>query len=702
MTDATRIRFGRSLAAVSVVLTLAGTVIVAVLGRWDFLIGDFMAHSGVLAIGFSVLAWVVLSAQPRNGAVWALAWSAFFAGVYIAADAMGVLLARSSLPDLRWEVMKDLSMEDLPRTAAIAAWPATWGWIPAFFVMLTLGLLLFPDGRFLGPQWRWVGWFSAAAIVIVSSAQAWNFRPSSTLSTGASFEEYPGAAGAVVEYGFLLILLAALVSIVSLIVRFRRSSGETRRQILLIAGGGASLTVAFAVGGILDAAVADPGPLFDYLALVGVLLLMLAFVVAILKYRLYDLDVVISKTVTYVSLAAFIAAVYVGVVVGISGMIGGRSSFALSVAATVLVAMAFQPVRRWVELQANHLVYGRRATPYEVLARFSRRAAESTDEDLLARVPQMIVEGTSASSATLWVQSGDGFREAATWPHTENGRMLGSTKSEFTDAESDHAVSVHHGHELLGGISLIAARGESITEAEKKLVADLASAIGLAMRNTRLTSLLRAQLAELEASRERVLASADEARRALENDLDSGPQQQLVALKVKLGPTRKLAERAEAKKTAALLTQLENEAGNAIQAVRDFAGGIYPPLLEAEGLKIAIAQQARSAAIPVRIDADTIGRYPREVEAAVYFAVLEALQNTAKYAEASSASVKLDDDGDALRFEVRDDGRGFDATATARGAGLTGMADRLDTVGGGVTITSNPGEGTVVVGTVVV
>ncbi len=154
----------------------------------------------------------------------------------------------------------------------------------------------------------------------------------------------------------------------------------------------------------------------------------------------------------------------------------------------------------------------------------------------------------------------------------------------------------------------------------------------------RLTGDLRRQVAELEASRERVLAASDDARRRLENDLDSGPQQQLVALKVKLGPTRRLAERAGAEKTAALLTQLEREAGDAIQAVRDFAGGIYPPLLEAEGLVVAIGQQARTAAIPVEVHSDGIERYPREVEAAVYFSVLEALQNTAKYAEASSAA----------------------------------------------------------------
>ncbi len=232
------------------------------------------------------------------------------------------------------------------------------------------------------------------------------------------------------------------------------------------------------------------------------------------------------------------------------------------------------------------------------------------------------------------------------------------------------------------------------------MLADLASGLGLALRNTRLTEQLRRQVAELEASRERVLAAADAARRELENTLDSGPQQQLVALKVKLGPTRKRAEQLGATKTAALLTQLEQQAGDAIKAVRDFAGGIYPPLLEAEGLAVAIGQQARASAIPVSVIADGVSRCSREVEAAVYFSVLEALQNTAKYAAASSATVALATIDGSLTFEVSDDGDGFDSGTVTMGAGLTGITDRLDTVGGTIRIDSTPGQGTRITGTV--
>ena len=194
--------------------------------------------------------------------------------------------------------------------------------------------------------------------------------------------------------------------------------------------------------------------------------------------------------------------------------------------------------------------------------------------------------------------------------------------------------------------------------------------------------------------------AADQARRSLENDLDSGPQQQMVALKVKLGPIHKMAEQSGASRAAELLIQLEADAGEAIRAIRDFAGGIYPPLLEAEGLAVAIRQHGRRAAIPVSVEADGVDRYSREVETAVYFTTLEALQNTAKYADAGRVSVSLRDDGDRLSFDITDDGCGFDASSVGMGAGLANMADRLDAVGGSCAIESQPGDGTTVRGSV--
>ena len=415
--------------------------------------------------------------------------------------------------------------------------------------------------------------------------------------------------------------------------------------------------------------------------------------------HLHNIDILISNTVTYASLAAFIAVVYVGLVVGVSTLIGGGSGFGLPIVASVLIAMGFRPTRRRVERWANRLVYGERATPYEVLVRFSRRSAELSDAELLLRIPRLVVDGTGASNAALWTRTEDGFGTAASWPEDTEARYV-TGDGQFGDPDADFSVTVFHDGEPLGGISLVKERRDTVTPLEEALLADLASGMGLALRNARLTEQLRQQVVDLEASRERVLAAADEARRMLEHDLDSGPLQQLVALKVKLGPTHKLAERAGADKAAAMLAQLGEDAGQAIKAVRDFASGIYPPLLEAEGLALAIAQQAHKSAIPISVKGNGLQRYGREVEAAVYFCVLEALQNMTKYARATEASVTLDGTSGTLIFEVRDNGQGFDVTSTGSGVGLTGMADRLDTIGGQLRIESTPGRGTLVAGSV--
>jgi len=195
------------------------------------------------------------------------------------------------------------------------------------------------------------------------------------------------------------------------------------------------------------------------------------------------------------------------------------------------------------------------------------------------------------------------------------------------------------------------------------------------------------------------VAAQNEERRRIERNIHDGAQQQLVALAVKL----KLADSFVGKdeqRAHAMLADLQTDTGQALEDLRDLARGIYPPLLADKGLGAALESQARKSAVPVDVEVDGIGRYPQEAEAAVYFSCLEALQNVAKYAEATSAMIRLSQANGNLSFEVSDDGVGFDPAAAERGSGLQGIADRLAALGGEFALRTAPGRGTTIRGTV--
>ena len=231
-----------------------------------------------------------------------------------------------------------------------------------------------------------------------------------------------------------------------------------------------------------------------------------------------------------------------------------------------------------------------------------------------------------------------------------------------------------------------------MTPSKERLIRDLASQAGLVLRNVRL-------IEELRASRQRLVAAQDQERRKLERNIHDGAQQQLVALQVKQRLLEGMIER-DLSKALELMSQLQTDTADALDTLRDLARGIYPPLLADQGLGAALESQARKSPIPISVEAVGLARYPQEVEAAVYFCTLEALNNLAKYADASQATVSLSQSDGTLTFAVSDDGLGFDVARDSNGTGLQGMADRIDAIGGSLEIRSVPGEGTTVLGRV--
>jgi signal transduction histidine kinase len=510
------------------------------------------------------------------------------------------------------------------------------------------------------------------------------------------------ALAAVYEAKQDLQALLFVVSAAAVIVRLVRSSGEERLQLKWFTYAAALAALAFAVAAAL---ISQPVIAFA----VFFPLIPVAAGVAIMKYRLYDIDVVISKTVVYGSLAAFITAVYVLVVVGIGSLgsgslhAGSRPSLGLSILATAVVAVAFQPVRERVQHLANRLVFGKRATPYEALSDFAGRMGGAyAAEDVLPRMARVLAEGTGADRAVVWLKDGAELVAGACWPpDTWPPSRVALRNGEVpVIAGAGRVALVSYQGETLGALSVSKRPGESLTPVEGKLMSDLAAQAGLVLRNIGLTEQLRARLAELQASRLRIVAAQDDQRRRIERDIHEGTQQQLLAIASKLALAESVAGRDEGRERA-LVAQLKAETSGALETLRELARGIYPPLLAEQGLAAAVTTQAGKAPVPVEVDAGGLGRYPAEIETAIYFCCVEALQNAARYAPGSAVRVSLAEDSGQVLFTVTDEGPGFDPVATAApaaGSGLRNMSDRLVALGGSCQVDSRPGRGTTVAG----
>jgi signal transduction histidine kinase len=485
----------------------------------------------------------------------------------------------------------------------------------------------------------------------------------------------------------LAIGIGAIGAIASIVVRRRRAGVDERAQLrwLTTVAGAAGIWI---VAWIPLFAVIDPngagGSVFWLVATPLVALgPPIAIGIGIVKYRLFDIDVVIRKTVIVTVVVVALLAVYLAVLA-----LATVSNVSRVVVGLALLLVTFNPVRRAATSIADRVAYGRRASSYEVLAGFSRRMADAyANEDVLDRMASILRNGTSARSATVWLRVGDELRPEAAAGEVSTISAPARIPGDALPALPGYAVEVRHEGQLLGALSVEMPSNDPLDNARRDLIADMASQAGLVLRNVRL-------IEELRDSRQRLVAAQDRERRRIERNIHDGAQQQLVALAVKLRLVDSMVGRDEAK-AHELLSRLQAEAQETLDDLRDLARGIYPPLLADKGLVTALEAQARKSPLPVSVATDgEIGRAHQDVEAAAYFCVLEAMQNAAKYANASHVVVRLGRRNGSLLFSVSDDGAGFDPAATPRGSGLTNIRDRLEALGGTVDVRSRPGEGT--------
>jgi signal transduction histidine kinase len=643
----------------------------------------------------------------------------------VAYATLGVLVIRRAANLIGWIMLAvgaGIALVGLASAYAVTGVAAHPGTLPAARLAGTLSecsfslavfliafmFLLFPTGKLPSSRWRPV---AAAGFLLAGLALAGLVVTPRLLQLpvpGGISLSYPNPLGvksfapvlraipvgtlyglAVVGGGFM----AAVV--VSLVVRYRAGDRLMRQQIewLALAAALFAACLLIAILGIAAGQVWLTGAAFTVSAVVSLFGIPAAMTVAILRHRLFDIDVIISRAVVYALLSAAFTGVYAGIVLGIGTFVGHQGGPVLTIAATVTIALLFQPLRRRAQLLANRLVYGRRATPYQALSDFAGDMAGQLDlSEAVDKMVTVLAGATGADRAEAWIRAGTQLRPAAIWPPGSPAPAavaLGPNGGLPAFEGASHAVAVTHGGELLGALSLQKPRSEPLTSTEDELLRHLASQAGLVLRNAAL-------IGELRASRRRLVEAQDAERRKIERNLHDGAQQQLIALTIQL---RLLEESAG---DPAAIRQLAPAVRDGLHAalddLRDLARGIYPPLLADQGLVPALQAQAGKAALPVQIDADGVGRFSQDTEAAVYFCILEALQNITKYAGASRATVGLSCAGGSFQFTITDDGAGFDTASTRHGTGLQGMADRLAALGGAFDVHSRPGHGTTVSG----
>jgi signal transduction histidine kinase len=401
----------------------------------------------------------------------------------------------------------------------------------------------------------------------------------------------------------------------------------------------------------------------------------------------------VSKVVEFGILAAPIAALYVAIALGLGALLGidGQNTV-LSLAATAVVALAFQPARNRVRRFANRLVYGRRSTPYEVMAGFAHRVSDTLSvDDVLPEMAEAAARGVGATRARVRLLLPDGGERSVSWPDDATAGN-GAVSSDGPPVSVD--VDVAHRGVPIGRISIEKRAGNPVTPGERKLLVDLASQAGLAMHNVRLTEELARRLDELahqsqalQVSRQRLVTARDVQRRGLERDIREGPQRHLVEIGKQLRDAAACADR-DPPRAEQILDRLGQEATTTLEILRDLARGIFPPLLAEKGVLAAIQAHIRKVGANATVEAPTVGsdRFDADTEAALYFICLQALQNVSRHAGNAPTIVRLARDGDELLLEIEDRGPGFDASSTPRGMGMQIMQDRVDALDGSLDV----------------
>jgi signal transduction histidine kinase len=541
------------------------------------------------------------------------------------------------------------------------------------YLLVTL-LLLVPNGKLPSSRWRPVVWVlvaSAVGMVLVTvwgasgvvDVEAWLGRTTWMSNSGKvlnSLEEtlFPVASG------FALAIVA--LDAVALWSRLRSARGEERQQVKWVVWGCSAVLVWFVVW--------QPQPDGGWLAAVqrlipglALLLLAMGFGMALFKYRLWDIDLVMRRSLVYGVLWLLIAGIYLAVATTFGLVAGARFPIEVAIVLTVAATLVFQPARNWLERLADRWVFGRRDSPAEALHQFGEGVATSTQPGSI--VSELVTAVTRALGPA--------------WVEVEIDGLAPVTAGEVND-ETETTVPLAWGDESYGRIRCRPHHGSKFDRHDIALLEALAAQAGLALSHRSLAS--------------RIVKAEERERRRIERNIHDGAQQDLATLVARLGVTRTRVDDDSA--LAQTLDDIRREVQRILADLRELAQGIHPSVLRDGGLMAAIEDRCSRLPLDVKLTIDdrlSQRRFPAEVETAAYFFTAEALANTLKHSDSVEVSVAVRLDDSRLRVEVVDSGKGFDPTTTQDGSGIKGLSDRIRAVGGRITVESGHGRGAALV-----
>lgn len=660
-----RSRLGWVVAWFAIVVAAAGLVlaVINVVNGGDLRrILSHQALTPIITVGYAVMGGLVASKRPGH----AVGWIFLVTAVLYSFTALFAAYA--------WGNVAASEFHDL------LTWFGLWLWLPAVMLPLIFVLLLFPDGRLPSRPWLLAAWSAGAGLALCSLTLMLHPGPLEMWGTDANpFGHAPLAPvlDVAVGVGTALLMIGLVASSVAPFVRFRRASGETRQQLKWLLYALLFIPVGFAVGVVawLTPTVIGLG---EELAITLTNLTVLAIVVgtgtAILKHRLYDIDIIINRTIVYAVLTAAVVGIYIVTVGALGALFRSRTSVVIALLATGVIAALAQPLRTRLQRAVNQLLYGQRDEPGQVLGALGERLEQATE---LEGIEPLLVEQVGRALKLPYVALGV-LRAGS----LEVAAEFGARRPTFTTFPI-----VYQGEEL--GELRVAARdaARNIDPADQRLLEVVTRQAGAALKSAQLSR-------DLRSSHRRIVELREDERRRLRRDLHDGIGPALAGMTLKVDAADNQIE-SDPAAASALLVELREQLQDTVGSLRQLVHDLRPPALDELGLVAAVRAQARQfeqGGLNVRVDvANVPAALPAAVEVAAYRIVQEALTNVVRHSGARNCVVSLVATHD-LVVTVRDDGAGLPPTHRP-GVGLSSMRERVLELGGHVTVSGAPGGG---------